>query len=266
MCLQLAVFAKLECVWPKTRSRTKTFLKSKLTCCVSSFITLSIPSSHQSAQCSAVRASLVSTNVFSSNCGCVSRVCMQSSYDRDSPNMTDDEQDKEVVFAEEKNNNEKIFNAEIVWGNVVKFAFLHVVGICGLFVLPFTCAETIAFFFITGTFSAMVTYKMYYTLHLHTHASVLIVTVPNVSLSTQGVTAGVHRLWTHRSYKAHWPLRLLLVGANSMAAENSIYTWARDHRAHHKYSETDADPHNSNRGMFFAHVMVVFYVLRTQAK
>lgn len=23
---------------------------------------------------------------------------------------------------------------------------------------------------------------------------------------------------------------------------------------HHKYSETDADPHNSNRGFFFAHV------------
>lgn len=28
----------------------------------------------------------------------------------------------------------------------------------------------------------------------------------------------------------------------------------RDHRVHHKFSETDADPHNSNRGFFFAHV------------
>jgi hypothetical protein len=25
-----------------------------------------------------------------------------------------------------------------------------------------------------------------------------------------GVTAGAHRLWCHRSYKAKWPLRLLL--------------------------------------------------------
>lgn len=25
-------------------------------------------------------------------------------------------------------------------------------------------------------------------------------------------------------------------------------------RVHHKFSETDADPHNSNRGFFFAHV------------
>jgi Fatty-acid desaturase len=28
----------------------------------------------------------------------------------------------------------------------------------------------------------------------------------------------------------------------------------RDHRVHHKFSETDADPHNSHRGFFFAHV------------
>lgn len=30
--------------------------------------------------------------------------------------------------------------------------------------------------------------------------------------------------------------------------------WARDHRVHHKFSETDADPHNATRGFFFAHV------------
>lgn len=26
-----------------------------------------------------------------------------------------------------------------------------------------------------------------------------------------GITAGAHRLWSHRAYKAKWPLRLLLV-------------------------------------------------------
>jgi len=28
----------------------------------------------------------------------------------------------------------------------------------------------------------------------------------------------------------------------------------RDHRVHHRYTDTDADPHNSNRGFFFSHV------------
>jgi len=68
------------------------------------------------------------------------------------------------------------------------------------------------------------------------------------------VTAGAHRLWTHRSYKATLPLKIFLALCNCLAAENSIYIWSRDHRVHHKYSETDADPHNAKRGFFFAHV------------
>ena len=39
-----------------------------------------------------------------------------------------------------------------------------------------------------------------------------------------------------------------------MALQNDIYEWCRDHRVHHKYSETNADPHNSRRGFFFAHM------------
>lgn len=34
---------------------------------------------------------------------------------------------------------------------------------------------------------------------------------------TTGVTAGSHRLWSHRSYKAKWPLRLLLVAMQTLA-------------------------------------------------
>lgn len=28
----------------------------------------------------------------------------------------------------------------------------------------------------------------------------------------------------------------------------------RDHRVHHKYSDTEGDPHNANRGLFFSHI------------
>ena len=59
-----------------------------------------------------------------------------------------------------------------------------------------------------------------------------------------GITGGVHRLWSHRSYKAHWILRTFLMLLCSIANQGSIYHWARDHRTHHKFSETDADPHN----------------------
>jgi stearoyl-CoA desaturase (delta-9 desaturase) len=73
-----------------------------------------------------------------------------------------------------------------------------------------------------------------------------------------GITGGVHRLWSHRSYKATFPLRVFLMLINSIANQGSIWHWARDHRVHHKHSETDADPHNATRGFFFAHMGWLF--------
>lgn len=73
-------------------------------------------------------------------------------------------------------------------------------------------------------------------------------------ISLFGITAGVHRLWSHKAYKAALPFRIILAFCNSVAYQNSIYEWSRDHRVHHKYSETNADPVNIERGFFFAHV------------
>jgi len=73
-------------------------------------------------------------------------------------------------------------------------------------------------------------------------------------ISGFGITGGVHRLWAHRSYKANGFYRFVVMLANSIANQGSIYHWSRDHRVHHKHSETDADPHNATRGFFFAHM------------
>lgn len=74
------------------------------------------------------------------------------------------------------------------------------------------------------------------------------------SISGLGITAGAHRLWAHRSYKARFPLRVILMIFNTIAFQDAAMHWARDHRVHHKYSETDADPHNATRGFFFSHM------------
>ncbi|RZC34109.1 FA desaturase domain containing protein, partial [Asbolus verrucosus] len=73
-------------------------------------------------------------------------------------------------------------------------------------------------------------------------------------LSSQGAASGAHRLWTHRSYKATLTLRVLLCFLQTLSFQNSIHEWARDHRVHHKFTDTDADPHNSTRGFFFSHM------------
>lgn len=72
-------------------------------------------------------------------------------------------------------------------------------------------------------------------------------------ISGLGITAGAHRLWAHRSYKASFGVRFFLMLAQSMANQGSIYHWSRDHRVHHKHSESIADPHNALRGFFYAH-------------
>ncbi|RWS05522.1 stearoyl-CoA desaturase 5-like protein [Dinothrombium tinctorium] len=117
------------------------------------------------------------------------------------------------------------YQLKIVWRNVALFAYLHLAALYGLY-LFFTSAK-----WKTDLF-AILLYVM----------------------SGFGITAGAHRLWAHRSYKAKWPLRLLLCIFNCIAFQNDIYEWSRDHRVHHKYSETDADPHNATRGFFFSHM------------
>ena len=77
-------------------------------------------------------------------------------------------------------------------------------------------------------------------------------------ISGLGITAGAHRLWAHRSYKASFSLRSFLMICNSIANQGTIYHWARDHRVHHKYAETSADPHNAKRGFWFSHIGWLF--------
>jgi len=78
--------------------------------------------------------------------------------------------------------------------------------------------------------------------------------VVTAQIAGSGITAGAHRLWSHKSYQVKLPFKILLLIGNSMAGQNSIYIWSRDHRTHHKCSETVGDPHNANRGFFFAHM------------
>ncbi|XP_020778926.2 acyl-CoA desaturase [Boleophthalmus pectinirostris] len=112
----------------------------------------------------------------------------------------------------------------LVWKNVFLMGMLHLGALYGLFLIPAASTNT------------------------------LLWTVVCYVISALGITAGAHRLWSHRSYKASLPLRIFLGVANSMAFQNDIFEWARDHRVHHKYSESDADPHNAKRGFFFAHI------------
>lgn len=69
-----------------------------------------------------------------------------------------------------------------------------------------------------------------------------------------GITAGYHRLWAHRSYNASKPLEYFLALAGAGAVEGSIKWWARGHRAHHRYTDTDLDPYGAHHGLLWSHI------------
>jgi len=69
-----------------------------------------------------------------------------------------------------------------------------------------------------------------------------------------GITAGYHRLWSHRSFDASFPVRVMLLGMGTGAFEGSVFSWCADHRAHHRFTDTEKDPYSVSKGFMWAHV------------
>ncbi|XP_075235442.1 acyl-CoA Delta-9 desaturase-like [Lycorma delicatula] len=119
---------------------------------------------------------------------------------------------------------EKEYKFKVSWRNVIIHSYLHIGGLYGLY--------------LGLTQASWQTWAFLGLMHI---------------LKNWGVAAGAHRLWTHRSYKATFPLRILLTFFFILAFEGPLIDWVRYHRVHHKYQETNADPHDARRGFWFAH-------------
>ncbi|CAG9790902.1 unnamed protein product [Diatraea saccharalis] len=117
------------------------------------------------------------------------------------------------------------FKNEIKWTSFIAITLYHIIGVywCYYYALPVKW-QTLVF------------------------AAIMYVA------SGFGITGGAHRLWTHRAFKVNLPLKIFFLMCFASAGQNSLYQWVRDHRIHHKYSDTNADPHNANRGLFFSHI------------
>lgn len=69
-----------------------------------------------------------------------------------------------------------------------------------------------------------------------------------------GISGGYHRLYAHRTYSASRPVELFLLFWATTCFSMSAIDWCKDHRAHHKYTDTEKDPYNIKKGFFYAHV------------
>lgn len=74
-----------------------------------------------------------------------------------------------------------------------------------------------------------------------------------------GITVGYHRLLAHRSFRVPPWLEYTLATIGVIALQGSPTTWVSDHRQHHFHSDRDHDPHDINRGLFYAHMGWIFF-------
>ncbi|HBW83236.1 MAG TPA: acyl-CoA desaturase [Gammaproteobacteria bacterium] len=69
------------------------------------------------------------------------------------------------------------------------------------------------------------------------------------------ITAGYHRMWSHKSFRGHPALRLVFALGGACALQNDVMHWASDHRRHHRHVDhNDLDPYSAGRGFWFSHI------------
>ncbi|MDE3269386.1 MAG: fatty acid desaturase [Pseudomonadota bacterium] len=78
-------------------------------------------------------------------------------------------------------------------------------------------------------------------------------------LSSVSITAGYHRLLSHRSYKANGWLKNLFLFFGGGTFQSSALEWVADHRMHHRFVDTPRDPYNIKQGFMHAHISWLFH-------
>lgn len=73
------------------------------------------------------------------------------------------------------------------------------------------------------------------------------------------ITAGYHRLFSHKSYDAHPFVKALFLLVGASAFQGSALKWSSDHRRHHTHIDSEKDPYNINEGFWHAHMGWLFF-------
>lgn len=68
------------------------------------------------------------------------------------------------------------------------------------------------------------------------------------------ITLGYHRLFSHLTFQAAWPVKVFTLLFGAAAFEGSALCWSADHRRHHKFVDHDDDPYDISKGFFHAHI------------
>jgi stearoyl-CoA desaturase (delta-9 desaturase) len=68
------------------------------------------------------------------------------------------------------------------------------------------------------------------------------------------ITAGYHRYFAHKSFQMNRAMQFVFAFGGLTAAQKGPLWWAAHHRTHHRYTDTDRDPHTPLRGFWWSHI------------
>lgn len=66
-----------------------------------------------------------------------------------------------------------------------------------------------------------------------------------------GITAGYHRYFSHRTYKANRFMQFVIAVVGNSAVQRGPLWWASHHRLHHAHSDSALDAHSPSHGGFW---------------
>ncbi len=76
--------------------------------------------------------------------------------------------------------------------------------------------------------------------------------------TTLSIGSGYHRFFAHKAYETNNFMKFVYLFLASAQFQGPAIKWASDHRRHHKFVDTDADPYSIKKGFFYAHIGWLF--------
>ena len=116
----------------------------------------------------------------------------------------------------------------IIWLNLLVFLLTFLIAVIGL---PF--------------------YSYFYDFDAATIITFIIAT----GYCGMSITAGYHRLWSHRAYDTNIVFRIIFALGGTFSVQNSALHWCSDHRVHHKHvDDNGVDPYSAKMGFWYSHI------------
>ncbi len=94
-----------------------------------------------------------------------------------------------------------------------------------------------------------------YAYYVGFNLPIIVTAILALSFCELSITAGYHRLWSHKSYEANSLVRFICAIGGAFAVQNSALHWSSDHRVHHRFVDQNGiDPYSAKNGFWYSHI------------